>query len=116
MQAKNNQLFNDIPQMKFTNAENMWFWFISSRRIRDSLQRGRESDFRPCELIDIETLVARLYLAGKLSVRQLEVMKEYGARRRAPNQHVWSENHAAGLWVSAMRTLSVAAAAKGWIE
>lgn len=117
MQAQKKQSFNDsAPGQKFRDGEALWFWFISSARIRDGLRKVRESNTRPCELIDIETLVTRLYLSGKLSPEQLEAMKEYGVRRRAPNQHVWAENRAAGLWSAAMRTLTHAATAKGWIE
>ncbi|MCL2338736.1 MAG: hypothetical protein FWC51_02155, partial [Proteobacteria bacterium] len=108
MQAQ--QQFNDgAPSRKFRDGEALWFWFISSTRIRDGLRRVRESDSRSCELIDIETLVTRLYLSGKLSADQLNVMKEYGTRRRAPNQHIWSENRDAALWSAAMRTLTAAA-------
>ena len=117
MQAKNLQQLNDVgTNEKFATAESMWFWFVSSRRIREGFGAGRESNRRPCELIDIETLVTRLYLCGKLSAPQLEIMQEYGRRRRAPSQHVWAENRAAGLWDAAMRTLDVAARAKGWVE
>jgi len=116
MQALKQQFNDSAPLRKFRDGEALWFWFVSSQRIRDGLRRGRESDTRPCELIDIETLVTRLYLSGKLSADQLDAMKEYGGRRRAPNQHVWAENRAAGLWSAAMRTLTFAAAARGWVE
>ena len=106
----------DSTVQRFRDAEQLWFWFISSNRIRDGLRRAGESSFRPCEIVDVETLVTRLFLAGRLSKSQLEVMKQYGERRRAPTQHVWAENRAAALWTDAMRTLQTAAHAKGWLD
>ena len=107
---------NNCGINKFRDAENLWFWFISSARMRQGFRRAACGSFRPCELVDVETLVTRLYLSGQLTAEQLEIMKRYGERRRAPSQHTWTENAAAALWDSAMRTLAAAAADKGWIE
>lgn len=106
---------NDIVK-KFRDAENMWFWFVSSAKLRDAIRAKRESNFRPCELIDIETLVTRLYLSGRITREQLEVMQEFGMRRRPPHQHIYAENAKAALWSAAMRTLQLAASGKGWVE
>jgi hypothetical protein len=65
--------------------------------------------------LDVETLITKLYLAGKLTDEQLAVMKEFGDKRRAPHQHIWSENRKAAIWRGAMGTLEIAAAAKGWM-
>ena len=102
---------------KFQNAEQLWFWFLYSK----SVQRGFTRNFgratrRPCELLDVETLITKLYLSGKLNDEQLNVMKKFGDRRRAPHQHIWNENHAADLWRRAMETLNDACTAQGWIE
>ena len=70
---------------------------------------------RPCELIDVETLITKLYLCGKLSDEQLNVMKKFGDKRRAPHQYIYSENKSASLWQSAMDTLNEHAKNKGWI-
>ncbi|MDR1071984.1 MAG: hypothetical protein LBL21_05070 [Rickettsiales bacterium] len=104
-----------IAQTQFQDAEHLWFWFISSRRLQNGLNRGG-GDTRSCELIDIETLVTQMYLSGRLSVRQLETLKKYGDLRRAPNQHVWAENKDAQLWASAMGAIAAAARRKGWVE
>lgn len=103
---------------KFQNAEQIWFWFLYSKSVRNDIgqNNGRTSTRRVCELVDVETLITKLYLAGKLNDAQLAVMKEFGDRRRAPHQYVWRENHAAAIWNSAMNTLDVAAREKGWIE
>ena len=106
-----------IPE-KFQNAEQMWFWFMYSRSVRGDMtrQNNRGNSRRICELVDVETLVTKLYLCGKLNAEQLSIMKEYGDRRRAPHQYVWRENHAAAVWGAAMRVLQDAAHAKGWVE
>ncbi|MCL1785524.1 MAG: hypothetical protein FWG39_00005 [Alphaproteobacteria bacterium] len=101
---------------KFRDAEQMWFWFVSSSKIRDGLRRAGTSEYRPCELVDIETLVTRLHLSGRITREQLEAMVKFGERRRAPSQHIYAENRSAGLWQSAMNTLQLAAGAKGWVE
>ncbi len=105
----------DNPE-KFNNAEQLWFWFLYSRSVRNGFMRGGVSRRRPCELLDVETLITKLYLSGQLSDAQLSVIKEFGDRRRAPHQHIWSENRAAALWRDAMHILGVAAQKRGWIE
>ena len=103
---------------KFQNAEQMWFWFLYSKSVRNDIGRnnGRDATRRVCELVDVETLITKLYLSGKLNDAQLSVMKEFGDRCRAPHQYIWRENHAAAIWNSAMSVLDVAAREKGWIE
>lgn len=108
---------NYTPE-KFQNAEQIWFWFLYSKSVRNDigLNKAQTSTRRVCELVDVETLITKLYLAGNLTDAQLAVMKEFGDRRRAPHQYVWRENHAAAIWNAAMKTLDAAARKKGWIE
>ena len=111
------QMTTVIAQEKFQNAEQLWFWFVYSKSVRGGfIHTQRASSRRICELIDVETLITKLYLAGRLNDAQLAVMKEFGDRRRAPHQHIWAENKAADLWRRAMQTLGAAATARGWIE
>jgi len=104
---------NDLQ--KFQDAESLWFWFISSAAVRGHFRRTDDVIGRICELIDVETLVTRLYLSGRMTREQLDVLVEFGAMRRAPHQHIYSENRKAALWRDAMDTLQTAAVAKGWI-
>lgn len=110
-------LNENYHQDKFQNSEQLWFWFLYSKSVQNGFSRNRNIPTRKvCELLDVETLITKLYLSGKLTNEQLSVMKKFGDRRRAPHQYVWSENRAADLWRSAMDTISVAAKERGWLE
>ena len=100
---------------KFQNEEQLWFWFIYSKSVQNNFNRNRSSMRRPCELLDVETLITKLYLCGKLTDEQLEVMKKFGDKRRAPHQYIYSENKSAALWKSAMDVLKTYAHLKGWL-
>ena len=100
---------------KFQNAEQLWFWFLYSKSIQNGFHLHKSSIKRPCEILDVESLVTKLYLCGKLNDEQLEVMKKFGDKKRAPHQYIYSENRAADLWNSAMETISEKAKDKGWI-
>lgn len=101
---------------KFQSAEQLWFWFLYTKQTRAGYSGGARPRGRVCELLDVETLITKLYLAGKLSADQLDVMKRFGDKRRAPHQHIWAENRAAALWQGAMETIAGAAMARGWLE
>ena len=104
-------------QEKFHNAEQLWFWFLYSKSVQNGYVRASNAPTRrPCELLDVETLITKLYLCGKLSDEQLSVMKKFGDRRRAPHQYIWSENRAAALWRTAMDTIETAASEYGWLD
>ena len=101
---------------KFQNAEQMWFWFLYCKSIQNGFHHNHATTRRPCELLDIETLITKLYLSGKLNDEQLIVMKKFGVKRRAPHQYIFSENKSAAVWDSAMKTLTVYGREKGWIN
>lgn len=106
-----------LPTTTFQNAEQLWFWFLYSRSVRNGFSnRNGSGTKRVCEILDVETLITKLYLSGQLDDEQLSVMKEFGDKRRSPHQHIWSENRAATVWRTAMQTLQRAAVNKGWIE
>lgn len=102
---------------KFQSAEQLWFWFLYSKSIRNNFQYRRAAQTRrPCEILDVETLITKLYLCGKLSDDDLSVMKRFGDKKRAPHQHIWSENRAVAIWEHAMSVLQDAAKKRGWID
>ncbi|MDR0967285.1 MAG: hypothetical protein LBL75_00405 [Rickettsiales bacterium] len=106
---------------KFRDAEQLWFWFLRCRN-RDNARVGTMPGMRAahniyvCEAFDIENLITRLYLSGKLTDGQLSVLKEFGDKHRAPNHYIWAENSAAHQWRDAINTIESAARQKGWIE
>ena len=114
---KNNVLLNnnELLSEKFQNAEQLWFWFLYSKSVQNGFHYHKSSVRRPCEILDVETLITKLYLCGKLSSEQLEIMKKFGDKKRAPHQYIYSENRAATLWKSAMDILSTYASEKGWL-
>lgn len=102
---------------KFQNAEQMWFWFLYSKSVRNGfIHNSGHATRRVCELVDVETLITKLYLAGKITDEQLSVMKQFGDKRRAPHQYIWHENRAADQWHRAMDAIENAARERGWIE
>ena len=102
---------------KFQSAEQMWFWFLYSKSVRNEFARFRNNQTRrPCEVLDVETMITKLYLCGKLTDEQLMVMKKFGDKRRAPHQHIWNENRAADQWNRAMSVLEIEAQKRGWID
>ncbi len=102
---------------KFQNAEQLWFWFLYSKSVQNGFARNKIiSTRKPCELLDVETLITKLYLSGQITEEQLNVMKRFGDKRRAPHQYIWAENKAADLWRRAMDVLGCAAKKRGWIE
>ncbi len=112
------QIQININAEKFQSGEQLWFWFLYSKQIRENnfgRMRGNPTR-RPCEILDVESMITKLYLAGRLTDEHLGVMKKYGDRRRAPHQYIWNENRDAGLWDDAMNIIENVARAQGWIE
>lgn len=99
---------------KFQNAEQLWFWFLYSKSMQNNFRGHHSGTKRPCEILDVEVLITKLYLSGKLSEEQLETMKKFGDKRHAPRQYIYAENKSAALWNSAMKTLGQSAKEKGW--
>lgn len=114
MNAQSTKSFSTIE--KFQNAEQLWFWFLYSRQVRNGFSsRKSSSTKRVCELLDIETMITKLYLSGSLTDEHLNIMKEFGDKRRCPHQHVWAENQKASVWRTAMQIIETAAKKKDWI-
>ena len=111
-----NQVIDVNISDKFQSAERLWFWFMYSKSMQNGFHHNHATMRRPCEVLDVETMITKLYLAGKLSAEQLDVLKKFGDKKRAPHQYIYSENRAAQLWDSAMRVIESAARKNGWIE
>ncbi len=106
-----------MQREKFQSAEQLWFWFLYARGVTRGLSHGTSTSFRrACELIDVETLITKLYLAGRLTDTHLAVMKKYGDMRRPPNPNAYSEYHESRNWTQAMQIIRTVAVTRGWIE
>ena len=111
------QTMTIIAVQKFQSGEQLWFWFLYSKSVRNGFSRIHYTPTRrPCEILDVESLITKLYLSGKLTEEQLSIMKEFGDKRRAPHQYIWKENRATQLWNDAMMILNDAAQKRGWID
>ncbi len=106
-----------VTTTKFHSVEQLWFWFLYTKQLRNgfSYQNNRGGGKKICELLDVETLITRLYLSGKLTDEHLSVMKEFGDKRRCPHQHIWAENKKAAVWNAAMQIINTEAVKKGWL-
>ena len=102
--------------VRFRDAEHLWLWFMSSSKIRTGFSRRGSGGLRPCELVDVEALVTRLYLVGRISAPQLAVLKKYGDILRAPNRFNVDETSSAQLWQSAIAEIQASARRRGWVE
>ena len=61
-----------VAAEKFQSSEQLWFWFLYSKSVRNNFSRIHTVQTRrPCEMLDVETLITRLYLCGKLTDEQL---------------------------------------------
>ena len=69
---------------KFQNAEQLWFWFMYSKSVQNGFTHNHSNIRRPCEILDVETLVTKLYLCGKLSDEQLVVLKKVWGQKTRP--------------------------------
>lgn len=100
---------------KFLDAESIWFWFCCSLKARTRTRGFGYAAKRPCELVDVEVVITKLYLCGKLTDKYLKVMKKYGDRRRPPHQGIRRQRRDSVLWREAMDTLNKECRARGWI-
>ena len=48
---------NDNIAEKFQNAEQLWFWFLYSKYAQNGFTHSHNCTKRPCELLDVETLI-----------------------------------------------------------
>ena len=54
----NNSQVNITPE-KFQSAEQIWFWFLYSKSVRNDIGQYRcnAATRRVCELVDVETMI-----------------------------------------------------------
>jgi hypothetical protein len=107
------------PIVKFSSAEEAWFWFMRSEKARAERAKAEKSDplmERPCLPDDIYSVVSRLHRQGILFDLHLEVMSEYGYLDRFPFVDDDEEAVDWVLWVDAFDILEPYLAEKGIVE
>lgn len=103
----------------FTGAEEAWFWFIQAYTARCDGARITAAGgpvARPCEPLDILSVLDRLHRNRVLSRDHVAVLGHYGRRQSAPDPTRPLERRAHGLWQDAMARLRGALEAKGIVE
>ena len=102
---------------KFADAQHLWFWFCYKMEEQAQFRIKSSGNYiRPCELCDMQILLANLMRDKKINTQHLVVMREFFKLKREPNPNVWSENRKSFIWKDGMTALESAARTKGWIE
>lgn len=99
----------EIAFEPFSTVEEAWFWCVQCRSAQEQGARvaaglGRQP--RPCEPLDILTVVERLYRRGRLVSAHLQVLTEYGRQLMRPDPDRPRERKAAKLWDEAVQALA----------
>ena len=103
----------------FESTEEAWFWFIQAQQARNDGARivaGSSMLKRPCEPVDILSILGRLHRNRVLQRDHLLVLRHYGRRGFAPDLYRVKEARACHLWCEAMEHLSVVFLRKGIIH
>ncbi len=103
----------------FYSAEEAWFWFIAAQEARHSgarIMTGVGTTPRPCEPVDILTVLDRLYRNQRLDRNHLMVLRHYGRRGKPPLPDRVKERRAAHIWAEAMAILEEPLVSKGIVQ
>lgn len=108
-----------IETTPFATVEDAWFWFVQAQQARSDGARysaGAGLVPRPCEPVDILTILTQLHRSRRLTMDHLLVLRHYGRRMMAPDPRRAKEVRAHDLWVEALERLEPALMRKGIIE
>ena len=92
----------------FSSVEEAWFWFVQAHMARQEgarIVKGIGYTQRPCEPVDILTIIDRLYRARHLHIDHIRVLHFYGVRRMAPDPDRKRERYAHLLWHEAIKRM-----------
>jgi hypothetical protein len=107
---------SEIESEPFPTVEEAWFWCVQSRSAQVQGARiaaGRGDRPRPCEPLDILTVVDRLYRRHRLMAEHMQVLAIYGRRLLRPDPDARRERRAAWLWDEALKILEPTLRDKG---
>jgi hypothetical protein len=111
-------LFKKGPKL-FISAEEAWFWFVTAQLAAADgarIKAGAGSSARPCEPVDIYTILDKLYRNRRLLIDHIHVMRHYGRRMFAPDPKRLKELRAHRLWCEAMERMEEVMIRKGIVE
>ena len=97
------------PTQPFDTAEEAWFWFARSQRIRAEGLRFDTSSAtmtRPCDPDDIYRIAIDLFRRGRLRTEHLNILARFGLMERAPDLRCANELHAHHYWEEALMILA----------
>ena len=92
----------------FNSSEEAWFWFCKYNERRDGYKRESSANtvIRPCFLDDVYIVVSRLFLSGKITKKDLDVLVKYGKKQIAPDIRTFEEYEDALSWQDSMRQMT----------
>lgn len=98
----------------FPDAESAWFWCVKTSEAIHAgarLEPGRATTPRPCEAVDIQTVVLRLARQKILSAAHIKALATYGPRQMRPRS-----TPSAALWQQAMQRITPVLQQKGIVQ
>lgn len=109
----------EYPTAPFENAEEAWFWFVRSQKLRDQGARMGDrsvSMVRPCDPDDLYRAVVMLAKGGRIGAAHIGVLSRFGLEDRPPDPRCREEERAARLWDEALDRLSTVLRKKGIVR
>lgn len=103
----------------FASVEEAWFWFVQANAARQAgarIVKGIGCQQRPCEPVDILTVLERLYRSRRLMMDHIRVLHFYGVRMVAPDPYRTKEIRAHKIWSEALERLEDVLMAKGIVQ
>jgi hypothetical protein len=101
------------PADPFPDAESAWFWCVQATEALYGgarVRAGMGKTPRPCEPVDIHTIIVRLSNQDLLSPSHLKVLATYGRRQETPAIALHAK-----IWQQAMDRLTPPLQRKGII-
>lgn len=93
----------------FDSVEDAWMWSVQATVARydgAKIIAGQGETPRPCEPLDVMSVVSRMSRERRLSSHHVSVLVRYGRRCAAPDSKRQREFKDARLWDEALDTLS----------
>ncbi len=116
MSTKANAPTHDTYGQPFDTAQDAWFWFIQAYAARAEGARitaGQGMTMRPCEPMDILSVLDRLWRSRMLLRDHILVLRHYGNKLCPPDPWRRKEARAAVLWQQALERIEPVLIRKG---